>query len=243
MARTNQKGDDVMITVRRSADRGQTEIEWLDSKHTFSFGDYHDPRAMGFRSLRVINEDRVRAGQGFGTHPHRDMEIISYVLEGELAHKDSMGNGSIIRPGEVQRMTAGTGVLHSEHNPSKSEGVHFLQIWLLPEKRNLQPGYEQKAFSTDERRGKLRLVAARDGRDGAVTIHQDALVYAGLLDAGQTVEHAIVPGRGAWVQVARGSVEANGVKLAQGDGAALEGEKSVRIAGGEAAEVLLFDLA
>jgi redox-sensitive bicupin YhaK (pirin superfamily) len=232
-----------MITVRRSADRGQTEIGWLDSKHTFSFGDYHDPRAMGFRSLRVINEDRVRAGQGFGTHPHRDMEILSYVLEGELAHKDSMGNGSTIRPGELQRMTAGTGVLHSEHNPSKSEGVHFLQIWLLPEKRSLQPGYEQKAFSTDERRGKLRLVAARDGRDGAVTIHQDALVYAGLLDVGQTVEHAIAPGRGAWVQVARGSVEANGVKLAQGDGAALEGEKSVRIAGYDPAEVLLFDLA
>ena len=235
-----------MITVRRSTDRGQTEIGWLDSKHTFSFGDYHDPRAMGFRSLRVINEDRVHAGQGFGTHPHRDMEIISYVLEGELAHKDSMGNGSIIRPGDVQRMTAGTGVLHSEHNPSKSAGVHFLQIWLLPEKRNLQPGYEQKAFSPEERRGKLRLVAARDGRDGAVTVHQDALVYAGLLDAGQKVEHAIAPGRGAWVQVARGSVEANGVKLVQGDGAALEGEKSVRIAGadgGEAAEVLLFDLA
>jgi redox-sensitive bicupin YhaK (pirin superfamily) len=232
-----------MITVRRSADRGQTEIGWLDSKHSFSFGDYHDARAMGFRSLRVINEDRVRAGQGFGTHPHRDMEIISYVLEGQLAHKDSMGNGSIIRPGEVQRMSAGTGVLHSEHNPSKGEGVHFLQIWLLPEKRNLQPGYEQKAFSAEERRGKLRLVASRDGRDGTVTVHQDALMYAGLIDAGQTVEHAIAPGRGAWVQVVRGSVEANGLKLSQGDGAALEGEKSVRIASGEAAEVLLFDLA
>src|SRR5258708_33598104 len=232
-----------MITIRKSQDRGLARHGWLDSRHTFSFADFHDPDQMGFRTLRVINEDRVRAGQGFGTHPHRDMEIISYVLEGQLAHKDSMGNGSVMRCGEVQGRSAGTGVLTSGHNPSKGEGVHFLQIWLLPEKRNLQPGYEQKAFSAEERRGKLRLVASRDGRDGTVTVHQDALMYAGLIDAGQTVEHAIAPGRGAWVQVVRGAVEANGVKLSQGDGAALEGEESVRIAGGEAAEVLLFDLA
>ena len=232
-----------MLTIRHAAERGQTKIDWLDSSHSFSFGDYYHPAAMGFRSLRVINEDRVRAGQGFGTHPHRDMEIITYVLEGELAHKDSLGNGSIIRPGDVQRMSAGTGVLHSERNPSKSEAVHLLQIWLLPGEKDLAPGYEQKAFGPGDQRGRLRLIGAPDGSEGSVTIHQDARLYSALLGRGEKVEHRLAPGRGAWVQVARGAVVVNGARLAQGDGAAIENEDLVRIEGADLAEVLLFDLA
>ena len=232
-----------MITVRPAGERGKSDFGWLDSRHTFSFGDYHDPEHMGFRALRVINEDRVEAGKGFGTHPHRDMEIVSYALEGAIAHKDSMGNGSTIRPGDVQRMTAGTGVLHSEFNPSADESLHFLQIWIVPEKRGLAPGYEQKRFDESARSGKLTLVASRDGREGSVTIHQDAEIRAALLDAGQKVEHRLAKGRGAWLQVARGEVDVNGTKLKQGDGAAIEDEAAVAIRAAAPSEVLLFDLA
>jgi len=232
-----------MIEVRRSAERGRAEHGWLSSRHTFSFGNYHDPRFMGFRTLRVINEDRVQPGQGFGTHPHRDMEILSYVLDGALEHEDSLGNGSIIRPGEVQRMSAGTGVTHSEFNPSPGELVHFLQIWILPEAVGMPPSYQQREFSRQERRDTLRLVAARDGRDGAVSIHQDADVYASLLSAGTEVVHPLRDGRHAWVQVARGDVTLNGNALAAGDGAAASGERELRIAADNAAELLLFDLA
>ena len=234
-----------MITVRRSQDRGHYDHGWLDTRHTFSFAEYHDPRHMGFRVLRVINEDRVRPGQGFGTHPHRDMEIVSYVLSGALEHRDSMGNGSTIRPGEVQRMSAGTGVLHSEFNPSASEPVHFLQIWILPDRPGHPPSYEQKLFPEAERKGTLRLVAAPDAADGSLTIHQDARVYAALLGNGEAVRHALAPGRHAWVQVARGEVTVNGRALRAGDGAALSGEPEVAIEGRGAAggEVLLFDLA
>lgn len=232
-----------MITVRRANDRGHAEHGWLDSWHTFSFADYYDPKQMGFRSLRVINEDRVEAGKGFGTHPHRDMEIVSYVLEGAIQHRDSMGNGEVLRPGEVQRMTAGTGVTHSEFNPSRTEGLHFLQIWIVPAKQGLKPGYEQKAFPNADRQGKLRLVAAPDGRDGALTIHQDASIYASLLAAGEVVEHALGKGRGAWVQVTRGVIDVLGEKLGAGDGAAIEGEPRVLVTGERDAEFLLFDLA
>jgi redox-sensitive bicupin YhaK (pirin superfamily) len=231
-----------MITVRRSQDRGQYDHGWLDTRHTFSFAGYHDPRHMGFRVLRVINEDRVRPGQGFGTHPHRDMEIVSYVLSGALEHRDSMGNGSTIRPGEVQRMSAGTGVLHSEFNPSASEPVHFLQIWILPERPGLAPGYEQKRFPDEEKRGRLRLLASSDGRDGSVTIHQDARILAAALEDGEEVRHALAPGRHAWVQVTRGEVELGGERLAAGDGAALSGEAAATVRGRSTAEVLLFDL-
>jgi redox-sensitive bicupin YhaK (pirin superfamily) len=230
-----------MITIRRADERGHFDHGWLNTYHTFSFADYHDPRFMGFRSLRVINEDRVKAGVGFGTHGHRDMEILSYVLEGTLAHSDSMGNGSAIRPGDVQRMTAGTGVLHSEMNPSEDEAVHFLQIWILPEQRGLTPGYEEKFFGDDARRNTLRLVASRDGRDGSVTIHQDVSVFATLLDGGASVSHAFAPQRAGWLQVARGEVDVNGQTLHAGDGAAIEDEASVTIAG-RGAEALLFDL-
>ncbi len=235
-----------MITRRPAAERGHFDMGWLDTWHTFSFGEYRDPDHMGFRTLRVINEDRVEPGQGFGMHPHRDMEIITYLLAGELEHKDSMGNGSRIRPGEVQRMSAGTGVLHSEFNPSPAERVHLLQIWILPEQRGITPEYEQRAFPAAERRGKLRLIAAHGGQDGAVTIHQDAAVYASLLAPGAAVEHALAPGRHAWIQVARGGVELNGVALGAGDGAAVSGEDRLRIAGGPGSaesEVLVFDLA
>jgi redox-sensitive bicupin YhaK (pirin superfamily) len=232
-----------MMTVRPAAERGHADHGWLDSHHTFSFADYHDPAQMGFRGLRVINEDRVQAGRGFGTHPHRDMEIISYVLEGGLEHKDSMGTGSVIRPGDVQRMSAGTGVTHSEYNASKQDLVHFLQIWLLPAARGIQPGYEQKTFTADEKAGRLRLVASPDGGDGSVTVHTDARLYAGLFDAGQRAEHALAPGRHAWVQVARGRVKVNGRELSTGDGAALSQEQAVQIEGIEASEVLVFDLA
>lgn len=231
-----------MITVRYAQDRGRTDMGWLDSRHTFSFGDYHDPAQMGFRVLRVINDDRVKPGQGFGTHPHRDMEIVSYVLEGELEHKDSMGTGSIIRPGEVQRMSAGTGVLHSEFNPSRSNPVHFLQIWLLPERRGIQPGYEQRAFGEEEKRGKLRLVASRDGRQGSVTIHQDAEIHVGLFKEGEHVRHDLKPGRHAWLQVARGAVRLNDHPLGEGDGAAVSEDPSLLIEGRADAEILVFDL-
>ncbi len=232
-----------MITVRPSSERGRAQIGWLDSRHTFSFSEYHDPKHMGFRALRVINEDRVAPGQGFGTHPHRDMEIISYVLEGELEHKDSMGNGSVIRPGDVQRMSAGTGVRHSEFNPSKTEPVHFLQIWIMPEAAGLPPSYEQKSFSDAERSNKLRLVASRDGRDGALTLHQDVALHAGLLEAGASVRHPLAAGRHAWVQVVRGAIDLGGERLVAGDGAAVSDERELAIAAREASEVLVFDLA
>jgi len=229
-----------MITIRRAGDRGHFDHGWLNTYHTFSFADYYDPSFMGFRDLRVINEDRVKPGVGFGTHGHRDMEIVSYVLEGTLAHRDSMGTGSLIRPGEVQRMSAGTGVTHSEMNPSNQEGVHFLQIWILPEQRGITPGYEQKKFEDEERRGALRLVASPDGRDGSVTVHQDVAIYSSLLD-GELVTHTFAPDRYGWVQIARGEVELNGQQLNAGDGAAIEGESSVTLRG-KNAEVLLFDL-
>ena len=216
---------------------------WLESRHTFSFADYYDRAHMGFRTLRVINEDRVQGGRGFGTHPHRDMEILSYVLDGALEHRDSMGTGSVIRPGDVQRMSAGTGVAHSEFNASKDETVHFLQIWLLPHKLGLPPGYEQKTFSVDDKRGRLRLVASPDGRDGSVTVQTDALLYAGVFAEGDRAEHPLASGRGAWVQVARGHVRVNGEALSAGDGAALTDEPSVVIEGTSDAEVLVFDLA
>lgn len=232
-----------MITLRQAGERGRFDHGWLDTRHTFSFADYHDPEHMGFRGLRVINEDRVQPGQGFPTHGHRDMEIISYVLAGALEHKDSMGTGSVIRPGDVQRMSAGTGVLHSEFNPSKSEPVHFLQVWILPYAQGLEPSYEQKHFPETEKRGRLRLIASSDGREGSVTIHHDARVFAAVLEPGQRVIHALGEGRHAWVQVARGAVTLNGQALAQGDGAAASREPALTLAGTERAEVLVFDLA
>jgi hypothetical protein len=232
-----------MIAVRRSHERGHAQHGWLDTYHTFSFAGYHDPRYTGFRALRVINEDRVEPGTGFGTHSHRDMEILTYVLEGSLAHKDSMGNGSVIRPGDVQRMTAGTGVSHSEYNHSQVDPVHLLQIWILPERKGLEPGYEQRSFPGGQRQGRLRLIAARDGRDGAVTIHQDVQVYSGLLSAGDELTHRLGPGRHAWVQVARGAVRVNGHLLKAGDGAAVSDEGELRLTADHASELLLFDLA
>lgn len=230
------------IQIRRANERGHADHGWLDTHHTFSFADYYDPQFMGFRVLRVINEDRVAAGKGFGRHGHRDMEIITYVLEGQLGHQDSMGNGSVIKPGEVQRMSAGTGVMHSEMNASKTEPVHFMQIWLIPDKQGHAPGYEQKAFTVDERKGTLRVVASPDGRDGSVTIHQNATLAVGLLAPGDKVEHAIATDRYCWIQVARGTVEVDGKKLAPGDGAAIRGPGSLPIVGVEDAEVLVFDL-
>jgi redox-sensitive bicupin YhaK (pirin superfamily) len=229
-----------MITVRRAEDRGHADHGWLNTYHTFSFADYHDPDFMGFRTLRVINEDRVAPGGGFGTHGHRDMEIVSYVLEGALAHRDSMGTNGVIRPGEVQRMSAGTGVMHSEMNASETEGVHFLQIWILPERRNITPSYEQKKFAEDERRNRLRLVAAPQGTDGAVEIHQDVRIYSTILD-GQPLTHELSPGRYGWVQVVRGEAGVNGERLKAGDGAAIADERSVTLTG-TGAELLLFDL-
>ena len=229
-----------MITVRRAEDRGHADHGWLNTYHTFSFADYHDPDFMGFRTLRVINEDRVAPGGGFGTHGHRDMEIVSYVLEGALAHRDSMGTNGVIRPGEVQRMSAGTGVMHSEMNASETEGVHFLQIWILPERRSITPSYEQKKFEDDERRNRLRLVAAPDGTDGAVKIHQDVRIYSTILD-GQALTHEIPSGRYGWVQVVRGEAAVNGERLKAGDGAAIADERTVTLTG-TGAELLLFDL-
>jgi redox-sensitive bicupin YhaK (pirin superfamily) len=231
------------MQIRRSGDRGHAQHGWLDSRHTFSFADYYDPRFVGFRTLRVINEDRVQPGRGFGTHPHRDMEIVSYVIEGALAHKDSMGNGSTIEPGDVQRMSAGSGVTHSEFNPSPAEPVHFLQIWLLPERNGLPPSYEQRGFADHERRDALRLVASRDARDGSVTVYQDVDLYASLLSRGAAVELALRLNRHAWVQVVRGDVGVNGAPLAAGDGAALSDERRVRLEAGGETELLLFDLA
>jgi len=232
-----------MIKLRKADERGHADHGWLDSRHTFSFADYHDPAHMGFRALRVINEDRVAAGQGFGKHSHRDMEIISYVLEGGLEHKDSMGTGAVIRPGDVQRMSAGTGVTHSEYNASKREVVHFLQIWIIPDRRGLAPSYEQKTFSPQDKAGRLRLVASPDGREGSVTIHADAALYAGLFDAGQTAEYPIAAGRHAWIHAVRGKARVNGVELAAGDAVAVSEERTVRIEGIDAGEVLVFDLA
>ena len=235
-----------MITIRRGAERGRTEWGWLDSRHTFSFGEYHDGRHMGFRSLRVINDDRVAKGGGFPTHSHRDMEILSYVLEGALAHKDSMGTGSVIRPGEIQLMRAGTGVAHSEFNHSKTEPVHFLQIWIVPSERGLPPAYGQQTFDQEAARRDFALLASQDGRDGSLRLHQDVDLRMALVGPGATRQMPLRPGRHAWVQVARGSASVNGVPLAEGDGAALRDEAGIELAGGDKtgeAEVLLFDLA
>ena len=232
-----------MIRVRRANERGHAQHGWLESYHTFSFADYHDPRFMGFRALRVINEDRVQPGQGFGTHSHRDMEIVTYVLEGALAHKDSLGTGSIIRPGDVQRMSAGTGVAHSEFNHSPTELVHFLQIWILPEEEALAPSYEQRSFPAAERTDRLRLVASRDAREGSVKIHQDVDLHAAALSSGSALEHPLRAGRHAWLQVAHGKLSANDQLLSAGDGAAFSDESGVSLVAREAAEILLFDLA
>jgi redox-sensitive bicupin YhaK (pirin superfamily) len=232
-----------MITIRPANERLHTKIGWLDSRHTFSFGEHYDPRFMGFRALRVINEDRVAPGQGFGTHPHRDMEIISYMLEGALRHEDSMGTSSVINVGDVQRMSAGTGVLHSERNASGTEPVHFLQIWLMPERNRMSPGYEQRTFPLADRRGRLTLLASRDRREGSVGIHQDVDLFSALLDPGQTVRHEIRPGRHAWMQVARGAVTLNGASFTAGDGAAIDDETGLEISALTDAEILLFDLA
>ncbi|HUM14079.1 MAG TPA: pirin family protein [Candidatus Nitrosotalea sp.] len=232
-----------MIVKRPAAERGHFDHGWLDTSHTFSFADYHDPAHMGFRSLRVINEDRVAAGQGFGAHSHRDMEIVTYVLEGALEHADSMGNRSVIVPGDVQRMSAGTGVTHSEFNGRRDAPVHFLQIWLLPDRRGIAPGYEQKAIPEKEERGALRLVASRDGRESSVTIHQDVDLYASRLEPGERVKHALADGRHAWLQVVRGRIELNGTTLGAGDGAAVSRESALEMAALEPAHFLLFDLA
>lgn len=232
-----------MITLRRAEDRGFADHGWLKSYHSFSFADYHDPAHMGFGNLRVINEDRIAPGTGFGTHGHRDMEIVSYVLEGALAHRDNMGNGTSIVPGEVQRMSAGRGVMHSEYNHAPDGQTHFLQIWLLPRERGITPGYEQKAFDDAGKRGRLRVVASEDGRDGSVTLHADAALYAGLFDGPESAELRLAPGRLSYVHLVRGALEVNGHVLQTGDAARLEGEPTVQISGGRAAEVLVFDLA
>ena len=232
-----------MITIRRSNERGHFDHGWLNTYHTFSFDQYYDPRYMGFRNLRVINEDFVAGGRGFPKHGHRDMEIITYILEGALKHEDSMGNGSVIRPGDVQRMTAGTGVRHSEENASPTERVHLLQIWILPNTVGLEPSYEQKAFTEDERRDQLRLIASEDGREDTVQVHQDVSLFASILPAGAEVERAMNEQRYAWIQVARGAVNVNGERADQGDGVVVIGESSLRIRAEEDAEILLFDLA
>jgi redox-sensitive bicupin YhaK (pirin superfamily) len=232
-----------MLQVRRSADRGHFNHGWLDTYHTFSFADYHDPAHMGFRALRVINEDRVAPGQGFGMHGHRDMEIVTIVHEGALEHRDSLGNGEVLRPGEFQRMSAGTGIRHSEFNPSAAEPVHLYQIWLLPERAGLAPSYEQKPIPPSGEPGRLRLVAAPGGAGGALTIHQDARVYLGPVNPGDAVTHPIAAGRHAWLQVLRGDVTVNGVALTAGDGVAVSDERELRVAATRPAEVLLFDLA
>ena len=232
-----------MITIRKAEERGHFDFDWLNTYHTFSFDQYYDPKHMGFRSLRVINEDIVQPGHGFPTHGHRNMEIVTYILQGALEHRDSMGNGSIIRPGDAQRMSAGTGVRHSEANPSQDEPVHLLQIWILPNEENLRPEYEEKKFSDAEKRNKLRLIVSPDGDDGSVRIHQDAKIYASQLDDRQEVVHTLENDRTAWLQVAVGSVTLNDVALQQGDGAAVTEESDLRIRAREPAEVLLFDLA
>ncbi|MBI1384767.1 MAG: cupin domain-containing protein [Rhizobiales bacterium] len=230
------------LTLRRSEERGRANFGWLNSRHSFSFGHYHDPRHMGFGPLRVINDDRVAPGGGFPAHPHSDMEIISYVLEGALEHKDSLGTGSVIRPGDVQRMSAGTGVRHSEFNASKTEPVHFLQVWIIPEKKGIAPGYEQRSFPDAEKRGRLRLIGSREGREGSVTIHQDVDLYATMLGEGDAVEHMIAAGRGGWVQVARGCLALNGEPLREGDGVAISTSGRLHLEGLDEAEVLLFDM-
>ncbi len=231
-----------MITVRRSEDRGAANFGWLDSKHTFSFGSYMDPNHMGFGPLRVINEDRVKPGTGFDTHGHRDMEIISYVLEGALEHKDSIGTGSVIRPGEVQRMSAGSGIRHSEYNHSQEDPVHFLQIWIIPDEDGIEPGYEQKAFADEEKRGRFRLVASPDGSDGSVKLHQDVRLFAGLFDKDEMASLQVDSNRYVWVQIARGEVIVNGTPLSAGDGLALRDVTSVDVTGVNDAEVLVFDM-
>ena len=232
-----------MIIIRKSEERGHFNHGWLSTYHTFSFDQYYDPGFMGFRSLRVINEDFVEAGRGFPTHGHRDMEIITYVLEGALEHKDSMGTGSVILPGDVQKMSAGTGVRHSEYNHSKDEPVHLLQIWIMPDTAGINPDYQQKRFEDEEKRGRLRLIASTDGSDGSITIKQDARVFTTLLDSSEQVVHELKPNRHAWVQVARGAVEINGQALNQGDGAAASNESQITLVGREPSEILLFDLA
>lgn len=231
------------ITLRPAEDRGRADFGWLDSRHSFSFGEYWDPRHMGFGPLRVINDDRVAPGGGFPTHPHRDMEIVSYVLDGALQHRDSLGNGSVIRPGDVQRMSAGTGIRHSEFNASATDPVHFLQIWILPEKTGLAPGYEQTRFEAEDKRGRLRLIASHDGRDGSVTIHADVAVYATLLDAEVQVTHDLVPGRIAWVQMARGEAIVAGQRLRAGDGLSIDTHGMITLEGIDDAEIVLFDMA
>jgi len=232
-----------MLTLRPAGARGHARHDWLDSRHTFSFADYYDPQQMGFRALRVINEDRVQPGRGFATHHHEDMEIVTYVLEGALAHQDSLGNGATIEPGEVQRMSAGSGIDHSEFNHSRDALVHFLQIWILPERRGLEPGYEQCAFPLGASRNELLLVASRDGRDDSVTVHQDVALFAGRLAAGARTEHVLSAGRHAWLQVARGSLDVNGQLLRAGDGLAASNEARLAITTSDDCELLLFDLA
>ncbi len=231
-----------MIAIRPARERGHGQHGWLDTRHTFSFNDYYDPAQMGFRALRVINEDRVQPGQGFGTHGHRDMEILSYVLEGALEHRDSLGNGSVLRPGEFQCMTAGTGIRHSEFNPSPSEPAHFYQIWIHPERPGLPPSYDQRSFPEDERLGRFRLVASPDGRDGSLTIHQDAQVLLSSLSPGDQATHDLGPGRHAWLQVLRGSIRLGAHTLAAGDGASVSDEASLTVLADEPSEVMLFDL-
>jgi quercetin 2,3-dioxygenase len=231
-----------MFQVRKASDRGHFNHGWLDTYHTFSFGDYHDPDYMGFRTLRVINEDRVAAGTGFGMHGHRDMEIVTYVLSGALEHKDSMGNGEILRPGELQRMSAGSGIRHSEFNPSGSDPVHLYQIWLLPRTKGIEPSYEQKAFPASARNGRWQLVASPEGTDGSLKIHQDAQIFLATLQAGESVSHVLASGRHAWLQVLRGSVDVNGTRLETSDAVAVSNEPQLTVAGTEPAEVMLFDL-
>jgi len=234
-----------MLTIRRAAERGMNDVGWLKSAHTFSFGNYHDPAHQGFRTLRVINDDHIAPGTGFGTHPHRDMEIVTYVLAGAVAHQDSTGGRGVIGRGEVQRMTAGRGIAHSEYNASETEPLHLLQIWLFPERTGLEPGYEQKAFSEDEKRNRLRLIASPEARDGALKIHQDVDLWAAILEPGSGLTHNLRPGRHAWVQVATGSLTLNGQALEAGDGVAISDETVLELRGsaGEPAEILLFDLA
>jgi quercetin 2,3-dioxygenase len=232
-----------MITLRKSADRGLADHGWLKSQHSFSFADYYDPAHMGFGNLRVINEDRIAPGTGFGTHGHRDMEILSYVLEGALAHRDNIGNGATIVPGELQRMSAGRGVMHSEFNAAPDATTHFLQIWVLPSKQGIDPGYEQKAFADGDKRGRLRLVASPDGREASVTMHADARLYAGLFDRDEQAQLALAPGRLGYVHVARGTLRLNGQALAAGDAALLRGESAIELTHGSDADVLVFDLA
>jgi redox-sensitive bicupin YhaK (pirin superfamily) len=231
-----------MIRIRKAADRGHFDHGWLDTYHTFSFGDYYDPEQMGFRALRVMNEDRVAPGKGFGTHPHRDMEIVTYVLEGALEHKDSMGNGEVLRPGEFQRMSAGTGITHSEFNPSDTEPVHLYQIWLLPEQKSIEPSYEQKQFADNEMTNRLRLVASPDASNGSLKIYQDARIYLAKIESGQQIVHELSPGRHAWLQVLRGAVTLNGTELTTSDGAACSDEQRLEIVAAENAAIMLLDI-